>query len=121
MKPNVLGGALVALSVMYLSSSCYAQQADPQSQATPQAAAPMAAHHAGTSDRALAYAVRGALARAPGFDVSGVFVRARAGDVTLSGSVPSGEQIGEAESVARSVAGVTSVSNALTLFHGGNG
>jgi hyperosmotically inducible periplasmic protein len=73
------------------------------------------------ADRALARSVRRALAKAPGFNVSNVFVRARGGAVTLSGSVDSGDQIGQAEQVAHTVSGVTSVSNKLTLFHGGNG
>jgi hyperosmotically inducible periplasmic protein len=73
------------------------------------------------ADRALAKAVRRALSKAQGFDVSGVFVKARGGAVTLSGSVKDGSQIGQAEQIARSVQGVTSVSNKLTLFHGGNG
>lgn len=72
-------------------------------------------------NRALARAVRRALARAQGFDVSGVFVRARGGAVTLSGTVRTSDQIAQAEQVARTVQGVNSVSNKLTLFHGGNG
>lgn len=73
------------------------------------------------ADRALARAVRRALGKAPGFNVSGVFVRARSGAVTLSGTVRTGGQISQAEQVAHTVQGVTSVSNKLTLFHGGNG
>ena len=73
------------------------------------------------ADRALARAVRRALSKAQGFNVSNVFVRARSGAVTLSGSVDSGDQIAQAEQVAHTVQGVTSVSNKLTLFHGGNG
>ncbi|MDR5837304.1 BON domain-containing protein [Caballeronia sp. LZ034LL] len=74
-----------------------------------------------SADRALAKAVRRALGKTPGFDSSGVFVRARSGVVTLSGSVRSGDQIPVAADVARSVKGVTSVNNKLGLFHGGNG
>ncbi|MGF6771857.1 hyperosmotically inducible protein [Paraburkholderia sp. GAS199] len=73
------------------------------------------------ADRALGKSVRRALSKAPGFDVSGVFVRARGGAVTLSGSVKSGAQIQQAQDVAQSVQGVQSVTNKLTLFHGGNG
>jgi osmotically-inducible protein OsmY len=61
------------------------------------------------------------LGKTPGFDVSGVFVKARGGAITLSGSVKDGSQIEQAGEVAKSVQGVTSVSNKLTLFHGGNG
>jgi hyperosmotically inducible protein len=73
------------------------------------------------ADRALARAVRRALSKAQGFNVSNVYVRARSGAVTLSGSVDTGDQITQAETVAKSVSGVNSVSNKLTLFHGGNG
>jgi osmotically-inducible protein OsmY len=84
-------------------------------------AAPAADATQKNADRALAKAVRRALDKTPGFDASGVFVRARSGAVTLSGSVRSGDQIMQAENVARSVKGVTSVTNKLALFHGGNG
>ena len=73
------------------------------------------------SDRALSKAVRQALARAPGFNVAGVFVRARDGAVFLTGTVHSADQIRQAEQIARTVPGVLVVSNKLTLWHGGNG
>jgi hyperosmotically inducible periplasmic protein len=73
------------------------------------------------NDRALAKAVRRALARGQGVNVSNVFVRARGGAVTLSGTVSDNGQINQAERIARTVPGVTSVSNRLSLFHGGNG
>jgi osmotically-inducible protein OsmY len=87
------------------------------------AAAPTAemSKKATPADRALAKSVRRAMSKAQGFDVSGVFVRARGGAVTLSGSVKSGEQIDQAAEIAKSVQGVTSVTNKLALFHGGNG
>jgi osmotically-inducible protein OsmY len=44
-----------------------------------------------------------------------VFVRARGGAVTLTGSVPEGRQIQQAADVAQGVAGVKSVSNKITL------
>ncbi|MFM0592776.1 MULTISPECIES: BON domain-containing protein [Paraburkholderia] len=69
----------------------------------------------------LSRAVRQALARAPGFNVAGVFVRARDGAVFLSGTVHSADQIRQAEQIARTVPGVLVVSNKLTLWHGGNG
>ena len=73
------------------------------------------------SDSSLSKAVRQALARAPGFDVAGVFVRAHDGAVFLSGTVHSADQIRQAEQIARTVPGVLVVSNKLTLWHGGNG
>jgi osmotically-inducible protein OsmY len=80
-----------------------------------------ASKEATQADRALGRAVRRALDNAQGFDVSGVFVRARGGTVTLSGTVTSGNQIQRAEYIAKSVQGVTAVNNKLALFHGGNG
>lgn len=73
------------------------------------------------ADRELSGAVRQALARAPGFNVAGVFVRARDGAVFLSGTVHSAAEIHLAEQIARTVPGVLVVSNKLTLWHGGNG
>ena len=65
--------------------------------------------------------VRKALSKAQGFDVSNVFVRARGGAVTLTGSVPDGAQIPQAEEVAKGVAGVKSVNNKLTHRHARRG
>ncbi|MFL9868793.1 BON domain-containing protein [Paraburkholderia fungorum] len=73
------------------------------------------------SDSSLSTAVRQALDKAPGFNVSGVFVRARDGAVILSGTVHSADQIRQAEQIARTVPGVLVVVNKLTLWHGGNG
>jgi hyperosmotically inducible periplasmic protein len=110
--------SMVALSGVALSS--YAQSSD----VAPSAESPAAVNGMGTMakpDRALAKEVRRALGRAQGVDVSNVFVRARSGAVTLSGSVRDSAQISQAEQVARAVPGVTSVSNRLSIFHGGNG
>jgi hyperosmotically inducible periplasmic protein len=71
-----------------------------------------AAHAA---DRALQKNVRRALARTKGLDVLGITVRARDGDVVLEGSVPEQAEIEQATQVAKGVAGVRSVRNALTI------
>lgn len=75
------------------------------------------------ADRKLGLDVRKALSKAQGFDVSNVYVRARGGAVTLTGSVPDGAQIPQAEEVAKNVAGVKSVSNKLSVAtpNGGGG
>jgi hyperosmotically inducible periplasmic protein len=87
------------------------------------AMAPMAkpSNKATPADRALGKAVRRALSKAQGINISNMYVRARGGAVTLSGSVDDSAQISHAEEVAKGVDGVTSVSNKLSLFHGGNG
>lgn len=67
------------------------------------------------ADRKLALDVRKAMAKVHGFDVSNVYVHARGGAVTLSGTVRVASQISEAEQIARTVPGVTSVRNKITL------
>lgn len=61
--------------------------------------------------------VRRALAKG-GIDTSSVVVQANAGALTLIGDVPDNTQIARAEQLARDVAGVTSVSNKLTIRSG---
>jgi osmotically-inducible protein OsmY len=67
------------------------------------------------SDRQLARDVRKALSTAHHFNVSNVFVKARGGVVTLSGSVSDGAQVQQATKVAQGVPGVTSVINHLSM------
>ena len=66
-------------------------------------------------DGALVRDVRAALRRARALDSSGIRVRARVGVVTLTGWVPTREQIARAGHAARSVRGVRSVSNQLVV------
>ncbi|REG49694.1 BON domain-containing protein [Paraburkholderia sp. BL6669N2] len=115
---NLLKALGIALCLA-MTASAYAQASDAMA-----ASGDMAAPSAKTvkkTDRALGLQVRKALAKAQGFDVSNVFVRARGGAVTLTGSVPDGAQIPQAEEVAKGVAGVKSVSNKLTIGTQGGG
>jgi hyperosmotically inducible periplasmic protein len=125
MKANVLLAVPAAFLMTIAMNGAHAQSAnapaDAAMQPTMQAAATPDSMSPKQADRALSRSVRKALSKAPGFDVSGVFVRARGGNVTLSGTVRNGDQIRQAEDIARGVQGVNSVSNKLTLFHGGNG
>ncbi|NVI02921.1 BON domain-containing protein [Paraburkholderia youngii] len=66
-------------------------------------------------DSAVSRDVRSALRRTPSLDASGIRVRARLGVVTLTGWVPEHRQIALAGNTARSVRGVRSVTNQLTL------
>ncbi|HEY1999089.1 BON domain-containing protein [Paraburkholderia sp.] len=117
---------MLSVSALCLSAAlamplyAYAQSSDAMANMD-SAPTPASKKAASKADRTLARAVRKALAKAQGFDVSNVFVKARSGAVTLSGTVESGDQISQAEQVARGVSGVTSVNNKLSLFHGGNG
>jgi hyperosmotically inducible periplasmic protein len=108
---NLLKALGLAMCVA-TASSAYAQASDAQAPAAT-AAAPATSTRA--ADRKLGRDVRRALGRTQGFNVSNVFVRARSGAVTLSGSVPDGSMIQQAGDVAKGVPGVTSVNNRLTL------
>ncbi|WP_035566061.1 BON domain-containing protein [Caballeronia sordidicola] len=71
------------------------------------------------ANRTLAKSVRRALGRVKGLDPTRVYVRANGGEITLSGSVRNQMQIDLAESTAKSVVGVSSVSNKITIFNEG--
>ncbi|WP_179402799.1 BON domain-containing protein [Burkholderia guangdongensis] len=112
---KALGAAALALCV---SGSVYAQASAPASPEAPAATksdAKAAAKAARKANRKLSYAVRKAIAKGNGVDVSNLVVRARGGAVTLSGSVPDNAQIEKAEAAAKGVPGVTSVNNKLTI------
>ncbi|HZZ12937.1 MAG TPA: BON domain-containing protein [Paraburkholderia sp.] len=116
---NLLKALGIALCVA-TASSAYAQSSDAMAATDTTMAAP-SAKTMKKSDRQLGLSVRKALSKAQGFDVSNVFVKSRGGAVTLTGSVPDGAQIPQAEEVAKGVAGVKSVSNKLTIGTQGGG
>ena len=66
------------------------------------------------SDDAIILDVRRAIRRVPEMNDSAIHIRAHRGVVTLTGSVPESWQISRAGNAARSVRGVTGVSNRLT-------
>jgi hyperosmotically inducible protein len=106
--------ALGVVLCVAVASSAYAQASDAMAD---NSAANAAANKKVTKkvDRKLGLDVRKALSKTQGFDVSHVYVRARGGVVTLSGTVPDGSQIDQAGQVAKGVSGVTSVTNKITL------
>jgi osmotically-inducible protein OsmY len=106
--------ALGLVLCVAVASSAYAQTTDTT---TDSSAASSKATSKTTKkvDRKLGLDVRKALSKAQGLDISNIFVRARGGAVVLTGSVPDGAQIPKAEEVAKGVAGVTSVSNKLSI------
>lgn len=67
------------------------------------------------ANRALARKVRAALAKDKDVSAANITVRAKDGAVILQGTVPEQPQIDRATEVAKGVAGVTSVRNALTI------
>ncbi|CAB3754806.1 BON domain-containing protein [Paraburkholderia solisilvae] len=113
MKARTVASLLVLMGCVTLTPNVYAQA----NNAMPMASGPAASSGKATpADRKLARDVRKALSSAPNFNVSNVFVKARDGVVTLSGSVSDGRQIQQASEVAMGVPGVTSVSNHLTMY-----
>lgn len=72
------------------------------------------------ADRHLAAAVRKALVKAGGVDASHISVLAKSGAITLAGSVPEAAQIERAQQQASQVAGVSGVTNRLTLATAGH-
>jgi hyperosmotically inducible protein len=112
MKARNVASLLVVTGCVMLAPNVYAQAST-----IPIASGPVASSGKATpADRKLARDVRKALSGAPNFNVSNVFVTARGGVVTLSGSVSDGLQIQQASEVAMGVPGVVSVSNQLTMY-----
>ncbi|AFT89774.1 BON domain-containing protein [Paraburkholderia phenoliruptrix] len=118
---NLLKALGIALCLATVSSA-YAQSSDATDSGTT-ASTTSRTKTVKKADRKLGLDVRKALSKTQGFDVSNVYVRARGGAVTLTGTVPDAAQIPQAEDAAKSVAGVKSVSNKLTVAtpNGGGG
>lgn len=103
-----------ATALIAASLQVYAQ--DDAASAAPAASAPQhESKQAKAANRALSRKVRSVLAKDKHIDVAKITVRARDGAVVLQGTVPEQSQIDRATEVARSVQGVTSVRNALTI------
>ncbi|MGU7782397.1 BON domain-containing protein [Burkholderia sp. PU8-34] len=118
MKSIVLRALGVAAVAVCLSGSVYAQSSEPAASEAPAAAksaSKAAAKTAKQANRKLGYAVRKAISKDNGVDVSKIVVRSKGGAITLEGTVPDQAQIDKAESAAKAVPGVTSVSNKLTV------
>jgi len=106
---------LGSVAAMVVACNVYAQASD--ATATGTTAAPAASAKASKkANSQLGRKVRAAISKAQGVDVSNISVRARGGAVTLTGSVPDQGQIDAAGEAAKGVAGVTSVSNKLTVM-----
>ncbi|SIT42834.1 Transport-associated [Paraburkholderia ribeironis] len=103
-------GSVVA---MVVACNVYAQTND----AATDTASPAASTKAGKrANSQLGRKVRGALAKEQGLDVANIAVRAHGGAVILTGTVPDEGQIEAAETAAKGVVGVKSVSNKLTVM-----
>lgn len=117
------GAMLVAASL-----NVYAQDAASAPAAAPAATAPATdtakanvkqskaeLKKARAANRALSRKVRAALAKDKNISVANITVRAKDGAIVLQGTVPEQGQVDHATDVAKGVAGVTSVKNALTI------
>ncbi|MFM0277743.1 BON domain-containing protein [Paraburkholderia sediminicola] len=106
----ILFAALCAASAVFaqtnMASNIASQQALPSHEA-PRKQSP--------DDKALDRAVRRQLGRTHGLDATGISVRSHGGVVWLAGTVSDPAQIDLAAQVVRTVAGVSSVVNKLTL------
>jgi osmotically-inducible protein OsmY len=107
--------ALSVVMCITVTSTAYAQSNDAASASSAMTTAQTRSASTKRTDRKLGLDVRRALSRASGLNTSNVFVRARGGGITLTGSVPDSEQIVKAGDVAKRVSGVTSVSNKIVL------
>jgi len=99
------------------SIHAYAQASD-AAPATPASTTSAARHHYKSlkaANRALQRQVRSALVKDRGISMANVTIRARDGAVTLQGTVPVQAQSDRATEVAKTVPGVTSVRNALSI------
>ncbi|WP_175883811.1 BON domain-containing protein [Burkholderia sp. BCC0044] len=105
--------ASAAVSSSSSSSSSAAAVAHESAQASASAGGSPAQRKA--ADRKLKRRVSTALARAKNLNATRILVRVRDGSVTLAGSVTDTTQVNLAATVARSVDGVTSVSNQLRI------
>ncbi|WP_345813015.1 BON domain-containing protein [Paraburkholderia sp. PREW-6R] len=106
-------GSVVA---MVVACNVYAQASDAAASGAMTAAPAASAKTTKKANSQLGRKVRSALAKTQGIDVSSIAVRARGGAVTLTGTVPNQGQIDAAGEAAKGVAGVTSVSNKLTVM-----
>jgi hyperosmotically inducible periplasmic protein len=123
MKHSLLMKAVGLAAVAAFSIGAHAQSGNAAASGAMAASQPeTSAASSGTAspaskaaNRALAKKVHRALAKARGLDPTHIYVKVRDGAVTLTGSCTSQDQIDLAGKTAQGVAGVSSVSNRLSV------
>ena len=121
MKTNKALELAVAAWFVAASTTAWSQPGDAASTpASAQAASEMAASGAVApvgrkADRALRRRVYAAIGKDKEISAGDISVTAKDGSVTLNGTVTETAQIGKSEAIVRSVSGVTSVTNKLTV------
>ncbi|NVH72399.1 BON domain-containing protein [Paraburkholderia sp. JPY432] len=110
-------GAMVAMAIATCATYANAQTREMPNDASMQSQpAPVASNrHANRSDSAIVRDVRRAFTRTTNLNSANIRVESRHAIVTLSGTVPRQSQIERAGNAARSVRGVRSVHNRLTV------
>ena len=103
---------VVVAMLLTLTTHTFAQT---QGAATGSVAAASAPLSAKATDRKLAHRVASRLARTRGLNAARILVKARDGQITLSGSVSDSEQIPLAGDAARQVDGVIHVENRIRV------
>lgn len=111
----VAGMIVAALACGNAFAQASGAAAEASAPAAVQNASKAAAKTARKSNRKLGYAVRKAISKVNGVNVSNITVRTKGGVVTLEGSVPDASQIDKAVEAAKGVAGVVSVNNKLSV------
>ncbi|SAK59728.1 transport-associated protein [Caballeronia hypogeia] len=110
---RLVGGALMAAA----SVAAWSQTSEPAAAPAQSSIAPASEPSAKATkqaNRGLSKKVLHALSNG-GVNTSGINVTAKGGAIVLAGHVPDSTQIDKASKVAKSVPGVTSVKNALSL------
>jgi len=109
-------GAAFALVIVITPCAAFAQNVETSAVASSSVGSTSDAKAVRASNRALAKAVRSALVKAKGINMTKVFVYAKGGMVTLSGSVPESSQVARASEVAKAVPGVAALDNRLSVY-----
>ncbi len=103
--------------VMLVSLGAFAQASDSGAMAP---AATASAPSSKEANRQLARDVRRALVKSKTVETSNIYVRARGGVIRLTGFVPESPMIQAATDAAKTVSGVTSVDNQLSVRQPGH-
>jgi hyperosmotically inducible protein len=120
---NVIRQASGVLAVV-VACTAYGQASDAggmtSGPAVASTAAPSSSKATKKANHKLENDVRRALAKAKGVNPEGIVVLARNGVVTLTGNAPDSDQAARATQAAKTVAGVTSVINQITVGQPGS-
>ena len=117
MRAVVQIGLVAALAATIAPFAVFAQDVNSSGvAASAEAVSTPSAKSVREANRKLAKNVRTAMAKAKGIDMTQLFVYAKGGVVTLSGSVPKSNQVNRAGEIAKNVPGVSSVDNRLSVY-----